>query len=302
MSLDGVASPLRRLTGLYLRVNRAIWERLPGGLRDTRPLRQYGTMLHATVRATADRRQYFGTLFLRNRPQLEQIRRIVAARPQGDGQGDSFRLAILGCSAGAEVYSVLWSIRTARPDLEVRTVAVDISPEVVAAAERAVYSSATSGLVEWSIFDGLSEAERQQLFDWQGNEGTVKPWIRAGTRFQVGDAADPELARTLGPQDMVLASNFLCHMDPAAAESCLRNVARLVKPGGHLLVVGVDLDVRERVARQLGWHPLPDLIREIHDGDAAVRRDWPWKWWGLEPLDDRRGDWQLRYAAVYRLD
>jgi chemotaxis methyl-accepting protein methylase len=290
------------LTGLYLRVNRAVWERLPGGLRDSRPLRQYGTMLHATVRATADRRQYFGTLFLRNRPQLEQIRRIVAARPQGDSQGESFRLAILGCSAGAEVYSVLWSIRTARPDLEVRTVAVDISPEVIAVAERALYSSATSGLVEWSIFDGLSEAERLQLFDWQGNEGTVKPWIRAGTRFQVGDATDPQLASTLGPQDMVLASNFLCHMDPRAAESCLRNVARLVKPGGHLLVVGVDLDVREKVARQLGWRPLPDLIREIHDGDTAVRRDWPWKWWGLEPLDDRRGDWQLRYAAVYRVD
>jgi hypothetical protein len=55
------------------------------------------------------------------------------------------------------------------------------------------------------------------------------------------------------------------------------------------------------VARDLGWQPVPDLIREIHDGDPSVRGDWPWEWWGLEPLNDRRRDWQLRYAVAYRI-
>jgi chemotaxis methyl-accepting protein methylase len=282
---------------LMLRIHRAIWNRLPDGLRNSRPGRWFGSTLHARVRKSADRHQYFGTSFLRNRAQLEQIRRLAAARPQGA----SFDLAVLGCSIGAEVYSVLWTIRTARPDLDVRTVALDISPEVLAVAERAVYSSEASALVGWSIFNQLSEAERQQIFDWDGNEGTVKPWIRAGIGFRLGSAADPELARTLGPQDLVLASNFLCHMEPIAAQSCLRNIARLVKPGGHLLVVGVDLDVREKLARELGWQPVPDLIREIHEGDTDVRRDWPCEWWGLEPLDERRRDWQMRYGAIFRL-
>lgn len=254
-------------------------------------------MLHAGVRRSADRRQYLGTSFLRNRAQLEQIRRLAAARPHDA----SLDLAVLGCSIGAEVYSVLWTIRTARPDLKVRTVALDISPEVLAVAERAVYSSEAAALVGWPIFDRLSAAEREQIFDWEGHEGTVKSWIREGVRFQLGDAADPEVARALGPQDMVLASNFLCHMEPTAAQSCLRNIARLVKPGGHLLVAGVDLDVREKLARELGWQPLPDLIREIHEGDPDVRRDWPCEWWGLEPLDERRRDWQLRYGAIFRL-
>lgn len=249
------------------------------------------------VRSSADRRQYFGTSFLRNRPQLEQIRRLVSVRPQGA----SFELAVLGCSIGAEVYSVLWTIRTARPDLKVSAAALDISPEILAVGERAVYSSATSGMVGWPIFARLTDAERQQIFDWEGEEGTVKPWIREGIRFQLGNAADPELAGALGPKDMVLASNFLCHMDPETAQTCLRNIARLVKPGGYLLVSGVDLDVREKLARELGWQPVPDLIREIHEGDADVRRDWPWEWWGLEPLDHRRRDWPLRYAAVFRL-
>lgn len=283
---------------LYLRVNRALWKRLPARLRNTRLLRWYGSMLHARVRASADRHQFFGTFFLRNRPQLEQIRRLAAAR----ARGASFDLAVLGCSIGAEVYSVLWTIRTARPDLKVRTVALDIFPDVLAVAERAVYSSETSGLVGSSIFERLTAVERDDIFDWEGEQGTVKPWIREGIRFRLGDAADPDLVRTLGPQDMVLASNFLCHMGPDAARPCLRNIARLVKPGGHLLVAGVDLDVREEVARELGWQPVPDLIREIHDGDPSVRRDWPREWWGLEPLDDRRSDWPLRYAAVFRLD
>jgi chemotaxis methyl-accepting protein methylase len=282
---------------LYLRINRAIWKRLPRVVRDTRPLRWYGSILQERVRASADRWQFLGTYFLRNRPQLELMRRLVAVRPQGAG----FDLAVLGCSIGAEVYSALWTIRTARPDLTLRTAAVDISPQILAVAERAVYSSATSGLVGSSIFARLSPEERQRMFDWEGEQGTVKPWIREGIRFQLGDAADPGMVDTLGPQDLVLASNFLCHMAPDAAEACLRNIARLVRPGGYLLVAGVDLDVRTKVARDLGWQPVPDLIREIHDGDPDVRRDWPWQWWGLEPLDERRRDWALRYCAVFRL-
>jgi 2-polyprenyl-3-methyl-5-hydroxy-6-metoxy-1,4-benzoquinol methylase len=56
----------------------------------------------------------------------------------------------------------------------------------------------------------------------------------------------------LGPKDMLVASNFLCHMATADAEKCLRNIAQLVNPGGYLFVSGVDLDVRTKVALDLG--------------------------------------------------
>lgn len=280
-----------------MRINQAVWKRLPAALRDTRPLRWYGNTLHKAICRDANRQQFFGTFFLRNRPELEQIRRLVAGRPPNA----QLRLAILGCSIGAEVYSVLWTIRTARPDLRVHTCALDISSQILAVAERAVYSSESCGLVGESIFERLSDQERTAMFDWRGETATVKPWLRQGIGWHQGDAADPELVRRLGPQDMVLASNFLCHMPPPAAERCLRNIAHLVAPGGYLLVLGVDLDVREKVARELNWRPLLELIREIHDGDPVLRRDWPWAWWGLEPLDERRTDWQLRYATTYRL-
>jgi SAM-dependent methyltransferase len=289
--------PSSSLLDFYLRLNHALWNRLPAAVRDLRPVRLYGAYLHGLVCRRAQRRQYFGTFFLRNRPALEQIRRLLAAWPHGS----TVRIAVLGCSIGAEVYSVLWTVRSARPDLQVRLWAADISPGIVDVAAKAAYTDASSGLVGSSIFERLSETERREIFDWEGETATVKPWIRAGISWYAGDAGDAALVQALGPQDIVLASNFLCHMAPAAAERCLRNIVRLLEPGGHVFVAGVDLEVRARVAGELGWQPVADLIREIHDGDPSVRGDWPWAWWGLEPLDDRRPDWQLRYAVAYRV-
>ena len=33
-----------------------------------------------------------------------------------------------------------------------------------------------------------------------------------------------------------------------------------------------------------------------------MRRDWPSAWCGLEPLNTKRDDWQMRYAAVFQLN
>jgi hypothetical protein len=90
-------------------------------------------------------------------------------------------------------------------------------------------------------------------------------------------------------------------MAPPDAEKCRRNIGQLVSAGGYLFVSGVDLEVRTTVALNLGWEPVPELIAEIHDGDPSVRADWPWQWWGLEPLNRRRHDWQTRYAAALGL-
>jgi SAM-dependent methyltransferase len=283
--------------GFYLRLNKRMWERLPSRVRNFHPVRFYGTWLHTLVRLRAERQQYFGTFFLRNRPALELMRRLVRRK----AHGSTLRIAVLGCSIGAEVYSILWAIRSARPDLKALLEAVDISQEILSFAEKGIYAPDTSQLVGASIFERLSESEKVEMFDWEGDQAKVKSWLREGIRWHLGDAADPELVNILGPQDMVVASNFLCHMARDDAEKCLGNIARLVSPGGYLFVAGVDLDVRTKVALDLGWEPVRELIEEIHDGDPSVRADWPWEWWGLEPLNRRRRDWQIRYAAAFRI-
>jgi chemotaxis protein methyltransferase CheR len=286
----------RSLEKAFLKANRRVWTRLPIRIRDLRFVQAYGRWLHVLACRNADREMYFGTLFLRNRPALELMRRLAVKR-----RGSTLKMAILGCSVGVEVYSILWTLRRDRPDLEIAVDAVDISPEVLAIAEQGAYGPQTSEAVHASIFQPLTDAERREMFDWEGEQARVKPWLREGVAWRLGDASDPGLVDELGAADFVVANNFLCHMDPSAAERCLRNIAGLVKPDSYVFVSGVDLNVRAKVALDLGWEPEVELLAEIHDGDPLVRADWPFEWWGLEPLDRKRPDWQTRYASVFRV-
>ena len=287
-------------------------QRLPLG-------RSYGSHLHAMVRRRAERQQYFATFFLRNRAELELIRRLADQKTHGS----KLDISVLACSKGAEVYSILWIMRSARPDLKISMHALDIAQDILEFAERGVYSLTspdafnasnreavtTGGDVTWntcrdqltSMFERMTREEIEAMFELKGDQARIRTWLKEGITWVCGDAGNPEVAESLGSQDLVVANRFLCHMKPAAAEGCLRNVARLVKPGGYLFVSGIDLDVRTKVAREMSWKPVTEMIREVHEGDVSLRRGWPLEYWGLEPFDDDRLDWKIRYASVFQI-
>jgi chemotaxis methyl-accepting protein methylase len=278
------------------------WIHLSASLRLSSPGRAYGRLVHALVRRHARREQYSGTYFLRNRAELELIRSLLDQH----APGSSLDIAVLACSQGAEVYSILWTIRSARPDLRLTIYAVDISQENVEIAAKGVYSRCgsvfenSSRLQYVSIFERLTDEEMEAMFEVDDDLVKVRPWLKEGIIWLCGDAGDPELIGVLGCQDIVVANRFLCHMKPMAAERCLRNIARLLKPGGTLFVSGIDLDVRIKAARAMGWKPVTDLMREIHEGDPSLREAWPLKYWGLEPFRDNSPDWKIRYASVFQ--
>ena len=311
---------LRRCFGAYLVLLKRLWNYLPTFLRGLSLGRVHGRLLHRMVRLLAKRKQYFATFFLRNRAELELMRRLLEQKTHSS----NLDISVLACSKGAEVYSVAWTIRSARPDLTLRMHAVDISQEILEFAEKGVYSlssgldvtkgsndegTAKRGDMAWNtardqnapIFERMTDKEVEAMFEIEGDQARVRPWLKEGVIWLRGDAGDPELIGLLGPLDIVVANRFLCHMEPAAAERCLRNVARLVKPGGHLFVSGIDLDVRARVAQEMGWKPVVDLIKDIHEGDPSLRQGWPLEYWGLEPFWDDRSDWKFRYASVFHI-
>ena len=296
-----------------------IWKHLPTSLGFWRPVRGYGVHLHTLIQLRATRKQSVGTFFFRNRPELDLLIYLLEKKYHGS----TVDLAVLACSKGTEVYCISYVIRSARPDLKVNLHAVDISKEILEFAEAGIYSlrsqdgsahpdaghlvlsgdiaANTSRDQPSSIFERMSAGEMVAMFDREGDQVRVKPLFRDGIIWRLGDAADPGLVATLGLQDIVVANRFLCHMYPEQAETCLRILARLVKPSGYLIVSGVDLDVRSKVARELGWIPITEMIIEIHEGDISLRRDWPLQYWGLEPLDQGRGDWKMRYASVFQI-
>ena len=208
---------------------------------------------------------------------------------------------MLGCSIGAEPYSVAWTIRSARPGLKLVLHAVDISSLAVEVGKSGVYSLGTSELTTTDMFERMTEAEIKEFFERDGDTMTVKSCIKEGIKWRVGDVGQPEILDVLGPQDIVVANNFLCHMDDLKAERCLRNIARLVSPHGYLFVSGINLDIRTKVAHDLGWNPLQELLEEIHEGDPAMRRFWPCLYAGMEPLNKRRQDWGIRYSTAFQL-
>jgi len=281
----------------YLRLNEMLWNQAPIFFTKFRPIQSYGMFLHKLVRLRTDRRQFFGTFFFRNRPELELICRLLDHKEKGS----TLTFSVVGCSNGAEVYSILWKIRSARPDLKVVMHSMDISKEVLSLAQKGIYSLNNPELVDAPIFSRITEKEMLEMFDQDGDYMKIKSWIKKGIIWHPEDAGDPKILSVLGPQDMVVANNFLCHMCPPDSERCLRNIAQLLKPGGYLFVSGIDLDIRKKVASDLGWKPVRELMEEIHDGDPVLRDDWPFKWWGLEPLNKKRPGWKMRFASVFQI-
>ena len=283
--------------GAYVRLNEWMWRRLPQPLAALRPVDSYGRLLHSLVRLHARREMFLGTFFFRNRPELELIRRL--SEPIAKRRAVS--IAVLGCSNGAEVYSIRWALRSLQPVRQVVLNAVDISRSALECARAGTYSRVVSDLVREPVFALMTPDELREMFDVEGEQLSIKQSIKEGIEWHLGDAGDPALHEALGPQDLVIANRFLCHMDPPDAERCLRRIARLVAPGGYLFVSGVDLDVRTKVATELGWKPEQDLLEAVHEGDRSLRKDWPFKYWGLEPLDKRRPDWPIRYASAFQV-
>jgi chemotaxis methyl-accepting protein methylase len=304
----------------YLFVATRLWHRLPATAHQLRSVRLYGAHLHRTVLRFQARSQNHSTFFFRNRPELELMRRLAERLPLHS----ELNVSVLGCSKGAEVYSIVWTLRSARPDLVLRLHAIDISQEILDFAKEGIYfSTGTDGCnhlgIEsaadgdglasatykhqhgMSIFDRTTEREMEGMFNVEGTRAAVQPWLKEGISWQRADVADPKLLDTVGPQDIVVANRFLCHMHPAAAERCLLGIARLVKPGGHLFVSGVDLDVRTKVAHEMAWKPVTELLQQIYEGDESLMNGWPTAYWALEPFQPARRDSTIRYASVFQL-
>jgi len=271
-----------------------LWNRLPRAVRSWRVTQAIGRLIHRRVCRVQPRGGGEGanyTLFFRNMPQLELLRDLVLKMPQGV----PVKIAVLGCSTGAELYSAVWMMRTARPEQEVQALGIDISEAYIQTATRGVYPLQAMEVA------GMSEVSYERLFTRQGDTLSVQHWLREGVMWWVGDACSSELAAHFGLQDVVFANNFLFHMSAERAEASLKNIARLVAPNGYLFVRGVDLEVRSRTVRELGLIPVTTRFEDIYTAEEGLLTAWPLQFWGLEPIDRRRQDWPERYTSVFRL-
>ncbi len=284
--------PVRKLGNYFLGLDYWLWNRLPPWVINSWPVQQYGRLLHKLVLIRGRRQPNHSTFMLRNRAELDMIHNLCLQQPAGV----PLRIAIIACSSGMEVYSIKWALRDLDNHAHIQLTGIDVDEVVVDIAHRGCYPLTD---FTWQ-FERLSQDEYSQICPPDGKSSRVNDNLRSGIRWLCADANDPELGEKIGQQNIVVANRFLCHMKPQQACNCLRAITRLVCPGGYLFVTGVDIGVRQRVMRELGFIPVTQNMEDIHNGDISLFTGWPWECWGLEPFDNRRADWIERYAMVYQ--
>ena len=120
------------------------------------------------------RRQNHSTFFLRNRAELELMRRLATRA----SYGSIMDIAVFACSKGAEVYSIAWTLKAARPDLTIniranqawegRRQQVPVPGNCLGKVPRASISEVARGVER-------STAPQRASLEWRAHCGRLAP-------------------------------------------------------------------------------------------------------------------------------
>jgi chemotaxis protein methyltransferase CheR len=268
---------------------------LPGGalLRETMAWKRWR---HRVSLVVDDRRNSQFTGFLRLATQFDLLVGPAVTMLHGDDRhAPPLSICVLGCSNGAEAFTIASVLMRYHPELAFQVRGYDIEPGCVEKARLARYQPD-------EIFNNkvITDDFVRATFDREHDTYLVKPHIAARVRFGVADVLSRDLLRTVGPCDIVFAQNFLFHLKPALARRAFDNILRLLRPGSLLFADGVDLDLRQRIVTRRGLIPVDYEIERIHNEARRARSvGWPYHYWGLEPFMTSRKHWKQRYATVF---
>jgi chemotaxis methyl-accepting protein methylase len=238
------------------------------------------------------------TGFLRSPSQFEALNGPVVNYLTKQQPRSPLRIVVMGCSNGAEAFTIA-SILTARtPAIEFLIDAYDINGEIVEKAQSACFHA--DEVLNNKII--TSEFVRA-TFDIDDDTYRVKKDVAARVTFRVADVLSADLVKRAKCCDILFAQNFLFHLDPKNAIRAFENLCRLLKPRAVLFADGMDLGIRQKWTRIQQLVPLDFRIEEIHNEARRARAvGWPENYWGLEPFMTFATDWQRRYATIFLKD
>ena len=155
-------------------------------------------------------------------------------------RGADQRLTIwsAACSSGQEPYTLAMIIREHFPALarwNVRILATDISPTVLAHARAGCYS-------QFDVNRGLPAKYLARYFQKSEAGWTVAPTLRELIEFKERNLIEPWPARE--EFDLVLMRNVLIYFDSESRRQVLRNVRARMRPGGVLLLGTAETTVQ----------------------------------------------------------
>lgn len=255
--------------------------------------RWWQSMRFAMTQSYADRADKTFTSFMRVPTQFEALTDAVLPGVFGQQTSEALRIVVMGCSNGAEAFSIASVLSREYPSLDFAIDAYDLSDAMIAQAKSGRFPR------EHVVTVHPSNDFVTSTFDAEDEAYIVKPAIARRVSFGVADLFDTSVIERIGTADIVFAQNVLINFPRPRAREAFQQVLRLLKQRAVLFIDGVDIDLREELTRAAGLRPLDYKIREIHDDARVIRGEvWPWVYWGLEPFAERR-NWRERYATIY---
>lgn len=258
-----------------------------------------GQALRYRIALVLEEREGFTfTQFLRLPSQFEALTGPVLDFLGAQRVDEPLRIVVVGCSSGAEPYSISSVLLHHRPQLAVTIDAYDIDTDMISVARSATYSA--SAVLDNALVTPEFVA---RTFDPSGEFFVVKRHVADRVRFHHADVLDPAHASRIAPADIVFAQNVMCNLQRPMARRLFDTVVSLMKPRSALFVDGMDLDMRASRSRAHGLEPLSYALERIHEEARVVRGPrYPRYATGLEPFSHRRAEAERAYATIFLRD
>ena len=162
--------------------------------------------------------------FFRDSPVFEAIERTVI--PSLARRPGRLRIWSIGCSSGAELYSVAVLLAEAGELERADLFGTDCRADAVALARAGVFTDEEVAGIE---NDALRSRYLERI---RGGWRVVEP-LRRATDWKVSDVTRE---RAEGPWDLVLCRNLFIYLQSATTDAILRGIRARLRPGGFLVV------------------------------------------------------------------
>lgn len=171
------------------------------------------------------------TYFFRDTHPFETLRQEILPDVISRAGTSGMTIWSAAAATGQEAYSVAMLLREHFPTARASILATDFSQLALARASRGTYS-------QLEVNRGLPAKMLIKYFNRDGRSWEVKPELKQLITFRELNLINP--FPPLPKMDVILLRNVLTYFEPATKKAVLGRIAKVLTPGGYLLLGGSE--------------------------------------------------------------
>jgi len=239
------------------------------------------------------------TAFFRNINQLNTIYELMPT-PK--------KIFVFGCSSGSEVYTLAMFYNKKNANITPQIVGFDIDEHCLEKARRGIYSFEDLLYANNRPDESTArEVLEEYIVPRDDGQYRIVEKVRTQCGFNIGSVLDPNFIRNLDKVDIVFCQNVLIHMTEKENSRAIELLKSTVRPGGLLVIGGMRLSVKARMAKRIGLVPVTTNCCEIYEMQKDLRGLWDRSnvfnrpYYAMPPFT-LTDDWQYRFSTIFRVE